>query len=346
MPGSSDRQSWSHDAEGAARVLERRPQRTGNGGFLVRCPAHNDHDPSLSISPRPEGGFLVNCFGGCDFKSICEALARKGIRMPYFQHGAGAPDAGAAPPPSRRRRGHPLGPQMRWAGPFDEWPPDNAFVHFELGKPVALWPYLDAHERLHAMMARYQFDGDKTYRPWSNWNYRYRQTPRATCRMPPAPRILYRLPELLAYARRTVLLVEGEKAANASRMLLPDLLATTYMGGSQAAGSADFEPLRHHQVIVVPDHDRGGELSIDLVAGRLDHFGIPHVVRELAREIPIQPGEDNERIKWDIHDLLKFGTTANDLTMWRHNLPATDPLHVSPQASPVQLPAIHPHSEV
>jgi putative DNA primase/helicase len=47
----------------------------GKGGFLVPCPAHDDADPSLSISPGNGSGPLFKCFAGCDTESI---LAAKG----------------------------------------------------------------------------------------------------------------------------------------------------------------------------------------------------------------------------------------------------------------------------
>ncbi len=35
-----------------------------NGGYMARCPAHEDRTPSLSVTER-DGRVLVNCFAGC-----------------------------------------------------------------------------------------------------------------------------------------------------------------------------------------------------------------------------------------------------------------------------------------
>lgn len=48
----------------------------GADRWSVRCPAHNDHSPSLSIR-KGEKGILLHCFAGCDLASICTSL---GIR--------------------------------------------------------------------------------------------------------------------------------------------------------------------------------------------------------------------------------------------------------------------------
>ena len=34
-------------------------------GYVARCPAHEDHDPSLGINPGREG-WLINCLAGCN----------------------------------------------------------------------------------------------------------------------------------------------------------------------------------------------------------------------------------------------------------------------------------------
>lgn len=38
--------------------------RSGDG-WMASCPAHDDHDPSLSIKETPDGKILVHCHAGC-----------------------------------------------------------------------------------------------------------------------------------------------------------------------------------------------------------------------------------------------------------------------------------------
>lgn len=42
--------------------------------YSARCPAHDDHNPSLSISCGNDGKILLNCFGGCSVGDICASL--------------------------------------------------------------------------------------------------------------------------------------------------------------------------------------------------------------------------------------------------------------------------------
>ena len=52
--------------------------RQSNGSWQAICPAHDDHEPSLSISEGDDGRALLKCFAGCETD---EVLARLGLRM-------------------------------------------------------------------------------------------------------------------------------------------------------------------------------------------------------------------------------------------------------------------------
>ncbi|MGH8908303.1 MAG: hypothetical protein ACRD0K_17790 [Egibacteraceae bacterium] len=48
-------------------------RRTGAGKYLVKCPAHDDGSPSLSLSVMPDGRKLARCFAGCEFMAVVAA---------------------------------------------------------------------------------------------------------------------------------------------------------------------------------------------------------------------------------------------------------------------------------
>lgn len=60
-----------------------RPRRSGDG-YNARCPAHDDHNPSLSVTDGDKGGVVVTCHRGCDLDAVLAALAldRDSIRPP------------------------------------------------------------------------------------------------------------------------------------------------------------------------------------------------------------------------------------------------------------------------
>ena len=48
-------------------------KRVGDG-WLALCPAHDDHNPSLSINEGEDGRIQLYCHAGCDIQDICSSL--------------------------------------------------------------------------------------------------------------------------------------------------------------------------------------------------------------------------------------------------------------------------------
>ena len=46
---------------------------TGSGQYSCRCPAHEDKSASLGIKQGDGDRILLNCFAGCDVKTILES---------------------------------------------------------------------------------------------------------------------------------------------------------------------------------------------------------------------------------------------------------------------------------
>ena len=47
-------------------------------GWICRCPAHDDHHPSLSIAER-DGKVLIKCWSGCGQDEVLDALRQRGL---------------------------------------------------------------------------------------------------------------------------------------------------------------------------------------------------------------------------------------------------------------------------
>ena len=115
----------------------------------------------------------------------------------------------------------------------------------------------------------YRFDGPdgKAFAPLS-W---CRHTDGRTAwrwKAPARPRPLYNLPAL-ADAARPVLIVEGEKTADAAAVLLPGYAVLSWSGGSKAPQLADWSPLLGREVIIWPDADAPGTKAAATIATQL-----------------------------------------------------------------------------
>ncbi|MDD3676785.1 phage/plasmid primase, P4 family [Thauera propionica] len=117
----------------------------------------------------------------------------------------------------------------------------------ELGPATAKWDYLDADDRLIAVVYRYDPPGRrKEFRPWDVKRRRM---------APPDPRPLYNQPGIKAADQ--VILVEGEKCAQA--LIDAGFCATTAMHGANApVDKTDWSPLAGKSVLIWPDHDKPG----------------------------------------------------------------------------------------
>ena len=112
-----------------------------------------------------------------------------------------------------------------------------------------------------------------------------------------APRPLYRL-ELLATAPVTseVLLVEGEKAADAGQLLFPEIPVLTWSSGAQGYSKTDLSPLVGRQVVIWPDNDPTGAASTKALAPLLLKIG--------AQSVRIVQVPETFPLKWDLANPL------------------------------------------
>jgi hypothetical protein len=154
-----------------------------------------------------------------------------------------------------------------------------------------VWEYRNAAGQLLHLVARYDAPGaGKAIVPWI-----YGTDQRGTRWIPkhhPEPRPLYALARLALAPELPVLLVEGEKAADAAQALLPGWVVMTWSGGGSAAAKADWSPLRGRRVAIWPDHDKPGAKAAGIVAGKV----------EGAAQIDVAAAA--QQLGWDIGPVL------------------------------------------
>jgi hypothetical protein len=162
-----------------------------------------------------------------------------------------------------------------------------------------VWIYKDAVGDRIGAVARYDLavangERQKQFRPFVV------EGKELVCKGFAEPRPLYGLNRLAACPEAPVLVVEGEKTADAAGELFPDYVAVTAPGGSKAAGKADWSPLAEREVVVWPDNDRGGAAFAKTVVKLVPQARIVNLLKGLPD-------------KWDLADDLPSGLVHADL---------------------------------
>jgi putative DNA primase/helicase len=192
-------------------------------------------------------------------------------------------------------------PQKRKASivipvPTDAPPPPTE--HYKLGKPTAKWPYPDKNPRLLAISSASRRRMGKEFRPLTLWRepdgklgWRWESWP------PPRP--LYGLSRLAERPSAPVVVVEGEKSADAATRLLPGFVAVTSPNGSKSARKADWSQLKGRTVTVWPDADAAGLEYARQVAQLATAAG--------AVSVAIVSPPADVKVGWDAADALAGG---------------------------------------
>jgi uncharacterized protein (DUF927 family) len=172
--------------------------------------------------------------------------------------------------------------------PEDAPPPPAA--HARHGKPTYRYAYRAAGGAVNFYHDRYEIVGKrKQFSPLTLWRTAGRIEWRF--KAPPAPRPAYNLP-MLAERSGPVVLVEGEKAADAAAILLPGSPVLTFQGGALAFGKGDYAPFAGREVWLWPDNDAPGEEAMRTAAARLAAAGARPVKRIDPACFAAQPSKD------------------------------------------------------
>ena len=199
----------------------------------------------------------------------------------------------------------------------------SLFRHHALGTPSHFWVYRDATTTPMHVVARYPTsDGGKAVLPWVFDGLKW------VNRGPKSPRPLYGLDRLASIDGR-VLLVEGEKTADAAQYLFPKRPCLSWMGGVGQVGSADLSPLAGRGVTIWPDNDEPGRNAAARIAAMMFKLGCDVTI--------IDPSEFPE--KWDLADGLAAGTPAAQLREYAKT-------HTRAVEKPEPKPAPHPLERV
>jgi putative DNA primase/helicase len=111
---------------------------------------------------------------------------------------------------------------------------------------------------------------------------------------PPAPRPLYNLDALQQRPNAPVLIVEGEKTADAAAKLFPSAIAITWPSGCKAFTKADWSPIKGRRCTLWPDADAVGRDAMAKLA--------IHLLKAGAAQVRIIQPPPDAPDGWDLAD--------------------------------------------
>ena len=147
-------------------------------------------------------------------------------------------------------------------------PTDSPPEHWEHGEPDVVHKYADTAGRPIGVIMRWNLpDGGKTISQCS-W-MRHKNTDRCTWKWQAfnAPRPLYQGELLNKMPNADVVIVEGEKAADALARKLPDHVVLSWAGGSKAINQSDWAVLEGRKVSIWADNDQPGREAAKQLQG-------------------------------------------------------------------------------
>lgn len=191
-------------------------------------------------------------------------------------------------------------------------------THFgRLGTPSSAYPYLNLEGALIGYVLRFDLpDGKKTFLPQRFIDGAW--TPKGFDK--PLP--IYNQHLLPARPEAPVLIVEGEKTANAATGLFPGHVVVSWPQGAMSADKVDWSLLNGRDVTIWPDHDEPGRQAAAKIAQILaGHSGQPpvKVVNTDQIRLPVTINPDTGRLEqgeeaispgWDLADALALGWAA------------------------------------
>jgi hypothetical protein len=314
-------------------------QRAGRGEYLAACPFHIEQTPSFRI--YRDHAHCYGCGWHGDQIGWLMAHARLGFlgAVHYLCKWAGIADPVGVDldlrpqhPESGWRPIHPIPsdapPLIGGGGAFARiFNPKRAGERREWSSwcPALVHPYRSADSEPLGYVLRVMGKDGKKFTPTVTF-CENAAGDRRWCIVPFArPLPLYGLERLAARPAAAVVLVEGEKTAEAAQRLLPSVVATTWPGGSNAYRHVDFSPLRSRKVICVPDADQPGR---DAFCGRRSPDGkrIPGILdllTDIAATVRRVEPETTLPEGWDLADGEAEGwDTAQTLAWLRRRLRA------------------------
>ena len=265
-------------------------QRQSDGSWMCLCPIHADKKPTFHLSLGATSTVLVTCFKCGSGDSLLAQLRERGLWPITVDDAARALAARLIRQPAEEEG-------LAHLLETDERPPTPPTP--DGYRLVKVHEYRTRQGHLLGTITRFEQAGDnpdlatKTFRPTF---YFSREGVKQWLHKMPRWKPLYGLPSLNRSG--PVILVEGEKTADAAMMTFPHSPVVSPMGGLQGISRTDLTPLQGFKVVIWPDADLDWEANAMAWAKRLEAIAAHIKIVQLPKRLV------EAHTKWDLADPL------------------------------------------
>jgi putative DNA primase/helicase len=331
-------------------VVGRYVSLTKKGGEWVgQCPFHNDDHASLSVNERKQ---IFKCFP-CDAGGDAIAFLMKMGRT--FHESCEELNGGKFDSVNPEQRQAQRAKVPQWKQIISGVPLNGMLQkHYRHGSPSRMWNYDNADGSLRGYVCRFDTPEGKEVLPlvWatdgnrSEWRWLGFDEPRP----------LYQLDEITNRPDATIVVVEGEKTADALQALLPHIVATCWIGGANGLKKTDFSPLHGRKVVLWPDNDfthkygdkhptRPGQLKpFHEQPGNAAMYAIADMLKGKASVIKWVRNPEGTPCGWDVAD--STWSSEETRAYVKANLidppPIVETTNPTPPPPPAERPPIEP----
>lgn len=254
--------------------------RADETNWMVKCPIHDDQKASLHIEVTDRLLVFCHVCGKDKQKELLAKIKADGLWPEALNSKEPKPESAKSNIPAHDT------PAV-----FPKFLSGNTGYQ-EVSK---VWTYYTAtgHPAFWILRADPREGGAKIVKPYSSFTVDGKDVFKIGLQSDNRP--LYNLPSIINNPTKTVLVVEGEKAADAGTKLFPDYVVTTWSGGKNGLKNTNISILRERNVVLWPDNDEPGIIGMMALAKLLPNSKI--VFQEVQRSFPA---------KWDVADKSTF----------------------------------------
>lgn len=281
------------------------------------CPFHDDHRPSMKVY---EHGQRFKCYACGEAGDAIDFLIKMGRSLKEAKEELLGDAAESAINPVQNavdRR------KVDWEQvcPVPVSAPNPDFWHYKWGNPSNYWRYKNAKGQLVGYVCRFDTAEGKQIVPLIYATDGHRKAWRWQGFAEPRP--VYNLYDLTIRNEATVMVVEGEKTADAAARLFPFLACITWVGGANSVRKTDWSVLQGRKVVFWPDNDKaftypkshfkaGQLMAFAEQPGNSAMIAIYEQVKDICATARFVKNHSKAPNKWDLADCVWTPEQAQD----------------------------------